>query len=383
MLECESQILSVNKILIAAIAGRMLATSARRGGYDVAVLDLFNDLDTRQIAMNSEKVPGHEQGLARFSGQALLQAASRLAPGDAYAGVVYGSGFEDDTALLGELAQGRRLYGNSVATINAIKDPRQFFSLLKKWAVPHPEISLSRPDQTVGWLAKKIGGSGGAHVTSATQSSDERKDRYYQQFIDGKNYSVSFLANRARAMIIGFNEPWSIALGDWPYCYFGAINRIAMSPAMTERIQRDLDVIVRATGLVGLNGMDFIVNGDEYFVIEVNPRPSGPLDLYDGDCPEGLFHWHLKASDGELPQRLFDRETRRAHAVVYTPQPLQLLRNVQWPPWCSDIPECGSSFQARMPVCMVHAEGSDHEQVKTLVHARREKILKIIQQQAA
>ena len=103
----------------------MLATSARRGGYDVAVLDLFNDLDTRQIAMNSEKVPGHEQGLARFSGQALLQAASRLAPGDAYAGVVYGSGFEDDTALLGELAQGRRLYGNSVATINAIKDPRR------------------------------------------------------------------------------------------------------------------------------------------------------------------------------------------------------------------------------------------------------------------
>ena len=154
----------MNKILIAAIAGRMLATSARRGGYDVAVLDLFNDLDTRQIAMNSEKVPGHEQGLARFSGQALLQAASRFAPGDAYAGVVYGSGFEDDTALLGELAQGRRLYGNSVATINAIKDPRQFFSLLKKWAVPHPEISLSRPDQTVGWLAKKIGGSGGAHA---------------------------------------------------------------------------------------------------------------------------------------------------------------------------------------------------------------------------
>jgi uncharacterized protein len=370
-------------ILIAAIAGRMLAASARRGGYDVAVVDLFNDLDTRQIAVRSEKVPGQDQGLARFSRQALLETASRLAPGTAYPGLVYGSGFEADTILLYELAQGRRLYGNSVTTINAIKDPRQFFALLKKWAVPHPEISLTRPDKTNGWLVKKIGGSGGAHVTSAAQSFRDSANCYYQRFIDGKNYSVSFLANRERALIIGFNEPWSIALGDWPYCYLGAINRAELPGETIERIQRDLDVIVRDAGLVGLNGMDFIVSGDDYWVIEINPRPSGTLDLYDGDCPEGLFHWHLKASDGELPQQLFDRETARAHAVVYTMQPLQLNRDVQWPTWCSDIPERGSRFQARMPVCMVHADGVDYEQVKSLLHARRDDILNLIQQQAA
>ena len=369
-------------ILIAAIAGRMLAASARRGGYDIAVLDLFNDLDTRQIATRSEKVLGHEQGLARFSGHALLQAASRLAPGNAYPGLVYGSGFEDDTILLSELAQDRRLYGNSVTTINATKDPRQFFALLKKWAVPHPEVSLTRPSQTDGWLVKKIGGSGGAHVISAAQSLSKSANHYYQRFIEGKNYSVSFLANRERALIIGFNEPWSIALGDWPYCYLGAINRAQLPHATMQRIQRDLDAIVRDTGLVGLNGMDFILSGEDYFVIEINPRPSGTLDLYDDDCPEGLFHWHLKSNDGALPERLFARETSRGHAVVYTMQPLQLNRDVQWPTWCSDIPERGSSFQARMPVCMVHAEGTGYAQVKSLVHARRDNILNLIEQQA-
>ena len=156
----------------------MLAASARRGGYEVAVLDLFNDLDTRQIAARSEKVPGHEQGLARFAAHALLEAASRLgglgplAPGDAYPGLVYGSGFEDDTELLRELARGRRLYGNDVATIRSIKDPLRFFSLLKKWAIPHPDIALTRPDDTTGWLAKKIGGSGGAHVVAADRVED-------------------------------------------------------------------------------------------------------------------------------------------------------------------------------------------------------------------
>ena len=373
----------------------MLAASARRGGYEVAVLDLFNDLDTRQIAARSEKVPGHEQGLARFVKHALLEAASRLgglaplgglgplAPGDAYPGLVYGAGFEDDTELLRELARGRRLYGNDVATIRSIKDPLRFFSLLKKWAIPHPDISLTRPDDTTGWLAKKIGGSGGAHVVAADRIEDAAPSRYYQRFINGKNYSVSFLANRERALIVGLNEPWSIALGDWPYCYLGAINRVALADHIVKRVQRNLHTIVKATGLVGLNGMDFIVDGDDYFVIEVNPRPSGTLDLYDADCPEGLFHWHLQASDGLLPERLFDRTAIRAHAVVYTMRSLKLDRDVQWPDWCSDIPERGSAFAPRMPVCMVHAEGDDHDTVKALLHARREVILSLIQQQAA
>jgi uncharacterized protein len=372
----------VTGILIAAIAGRMLAASARRGAYDVAVLDLFNDLDTRRIAPRSQRVPGHEQGLARFAGDALLQAASQLAPGDAYPGLVYGSGFEDDTELLRELTRGRHLYGNDVATVQLIKDPDRFFSLLKKCAIPHPEISLTRPTDTTGWLAKKIGGSGGAHVTSAKQIKHAAY-HYYQRFVDGKNYSVSFLADRARVQIVGFNEPWSIALGDWPYCYLGAINHATVPSGMAERIQRDLDAIVRATGLVGLNGMDFIVDGDKYFVIEINPRPSGTLDLYDADCPEGLFHWHLQASDGVLPRRLPEEKFIRAHAVVYTMQSLQLNRDVQWPSWCSDIPERGSVFAPRMPVCMLHAAGETHEEVKALLHERREMIFSLIEQQAA
>ncbi len=368
-------------ILIAAIAGRMLATSARRGGYEVAVLDLFNDLDTRQIASCSQKVSGHDQGLARFATPALLEAASMLAPADTYAGLVYGSGFEDDTAALSELARGRRLYGNDVATIQLSKDPWRFFSMLKKHAIPHPDVSLTRPTDTLGWLAKKIGGSGGAHVVTADQIGPDAAGHYYQRFIEGNNYSVSFLANRERALLVGFNEPWSIALGDWPYCYLGAINHVSLPRTLTERIQRDLDAIVQATGLVGLNGMDFIVNGDDYFVIEVNPRPSGTLDLYDADCPQGLFHWHLQASDGVLPERLFERATIRAHAVVYTLQALQLDRDVQWPDWCSDLPEPGSVFAPRRPVCMVHAASDDHETVNALVHARRETILSLIEPQ--
>ncbi|MEO6024736.1 MAG: ATP-grasp domain-containing protein [Burkholderiales bacterium] len=369
-------------LLIAAIAGRMLAASAQRGGYKVAVLDLFNDLDTRQIAPHSQKVPGHEQGLARFSGNALLEAARVLAPGDVYSGVVYGSGFEDDTELLRELTLGRRLYGNSMAVIERIKDPRQFFALLDELTIPHPDIAFSPPLNSDGWLAKKIGGSGGAHVVAVSRIRGDADGRYYQRYCAGTNYSVSFLANGKRALIVGFNEPWSLALGDWPYCYLGAINHANLPIRIVDRIQGQLDRLVNATGLLGLNGLDFIVAGDDYFVIEVNPRPSGTLDLYDEDCAKGLFHWHLQASDGILPETLFLNKTIRAHAVVYTLQPFTLSNKIHWPDWCSDIPEPGTAFAARMPVCMIHAEGVDHDSVKKLIHMRRKTAWHHIQKQA-
>lgn len=370
-------------LLIAAIAGRMLAASAQRGGYEVAVFDLFNDLDTRQLAPRSHKIPGHEQGLARFSRHALLEAARLLAPGDTYPGIVYGSGFEDDTALLRELARGRRLYGNSADVVERIKDPRQFFPLLDELEIPYPEVAFSHPVNSNGWLAKKIGGSGGAHVVAASRKQADAGGRFYQRFCAGTNYSVSFLADAKRALIVSFNEPWSIALGDWPYCYLGAINHASLSNAIVDRVQDHLDSLINATGLLGLNGMDFIVVGDDYFVIEVNPRPSGTLDLYDADCPQGLLHWHLQASDKILPKILLAKKTIRAHAVVYTLQPFTLSNNVHWPDWCSDIPDPGSAFAARMPVCMVHAAGADHDSVKKLIQLRRQTVWHHIQKQAA
>ena len=370
-------------ILIAAIAGRMLAASARRGGYEVAVLDLFNDLDTRRIAPISQQVPGHEQGLAGFAGHALLQAASDIAPGDAYPGIVYGSGFEDDTNLLRALAQGRRLYGNSPDVVEHIKHPQQFFALLDALNVPHPDIRFSPPENREGWLAKKIGGSGGAHVKAATTTGVDFHNHYFQRYCAGKNYSVSFLADGERALIIGFNEPWTIALGDWSYCYLGAINHADVPTDIAARMQIHLDALVQAADFRGLNGLDFIVNGAEYSVIEVNPRPSGTLDLYDADSPQGLFHSHLEASDGRLPNGISTQKTIRAHAVVYTPHALTLDHAISWPDWCSDIPEPGSRFAPRMPVCMVHADGFDHGEVRKKIQQRRDSIWNVIQQQAA
>ena len=106
---------------------------------------------------------------ARLRRSGAARRRRRARPRDAYQpiGLVYGAGFEDRPALLARLCRGRTLCGNTPETVARTKDPHTFFATLDALGIPHPEISLIAPRDPQGWLAKRIGGSGGAHVVPA------------------------------------------------------------------------------------------------------------------------------------------------------------------------------------------------------------------------
>src|SRR5262250_3036308 len=80
-------------VLIAAISGRALAASARRGGYLPLVVDFFGDQDTLAITQAHVSLDGgFRHG---FREHELVEALERLAKQHAPIGVVCGTGFED------------------------------------------------------------------------------------------------------------------------------------------------------------------------------------------------------------------------------------------------------------------------------------------------
>lgn len=351
-------------MLIAALHARSLARSARRGGHRTAVVDLYNDVDTRKYADRSCKVPGSAGG---FNADALLAAADKLAP--LPCGLVAGTGFEDQPALLARLAENRELIGNTVATVRRVKDPAAFFPLLDTLEIPHPEISSVLPQVPTGWLSKRIGGHGGTHIQSAGDAHATAPDRYFQRVAEGRNCSALFLADGESACLIGFSEQFTVCRGDSAYWYAGAINRVDLHPDVRGDIARKLDDLVAACRLVGLNSIDFIAAGDDYWILEVNPRPSATIDLYDDDIPGGLFDRHVRACRGELPV-VVPMGKVRAHRVVYAPQALRLRPRFSFPDWCSDIPEAGDDFVGGAPVCMVHAAGATAMETRKLIEQR-------------
>lgn len=360
--------------LIVAITGRALAASALRGGLRVAVLDCFADRDTRSLASAWRSVVS-SHGI-RFGENALLRAARAVAPPPA--ALVYGSGFEGRTGLLARLARGRPLYGNAPEVVERVRDPARFFPLLDRLGIAAPEVRLGRPGRHGGWLMKRSGGAGGAHVRYAG-ASRPAADAYYQRLEPGRTLSVLFLADGERALILGANRQWTAAARpDHPFLYGGAVGGVSLPRALDRDIHQRLDALVAATGLVGLNGLDFILQGNRWLALELNPRPTATMELYDPDYSRGLFGWHLRACRGRLPARPAAPRARRAHMVVFAAEPGRAA-GMQFPAWCRDVPMPGVRFDRGDPVCTVHAAartGADALALLRRRHARIERMLR-------
>ena len=364
--------------LIVATTGRALAKSASRSGHRVAVLDLFADQDTRGYASVCQRIPASGWDL---DAAATVSAASEICP--VSVPLVTGSGFENQPALIDALARGRELFGNSSATVAACKDPQHFFTLLDRLGIAHPETSLTPADNPDGWLAKKIGGSGGTHVRRARIDKAYLPDTFFQRHVGGVCASVLFLADGHRARIVGFNETWSRSVGDTPFAYSGAINRVEIAPALRSRISVDVDTLAGALGLVGLNGMDFIVIRDDYLALEINPRPTATIDLHDDQTAGSLFDLHVRACAGTLPPVLQISNTVRAHAIVYSSGGRLQTPRPAFPDWCSDLPADDTGIAAGMPICTIHANGSSASEVKRLLNRRQAALETCLMEKAA
>ncbi len=371
--------------LIVAVAGRALAASAARSGRGVVVIDCFADRDTRALARACRSAVARRR--LRLDARALLAAAAQLAPPDRCAGLVYGSGFEGRTDLLARLAAGRRVYGNQPAVVAAVRDVRRFFPLLDRLDVRHPVTRLAAPPllspAALSWLVKHPGGAGGAQVRRAGRRP-AGAGAYYQRFERGRSLSALFLADGRRASVIGFNEQWTApARPGRPFLYGGAVGGVALPAAVESDLRAKLDALVTATGLVGLNGLDFLLQGERWLALEVNPRPTATVELYDPDYGRGLFGWHLRACDGELPERVARPRAARAHAVAYARSGGRVSAAFPFPRWCRDIPDPGTRLAPGDPICTVHAAASRCERAVALVRRRQAWLERVLTEQAA
>jgi predicted ATP-grasp superfamily ATP-dependent carboligase len=355
--------------LVVAVTGRALAASAARGGHRVVVADCFADRDTRAVARACRSVEGR-RGL-RFDSRALLAAAAELAPVGRTAGLVYGSGFEGRVPLLARLAAGRHLFGNAPAVVARLRDVRRFCALLDLLGIRYPETRHAAPRTPAGWLIKLPGGAGGAHVRRAG-NGPAPTGAYYQRLESGTSMSALFLADGRRAALVGFNEQWVVpARPGRPFLYGGAVGGVALPRAVESDVRAKLHALVAATGLVGLNGLDFLLQGERWLALEVNPRPTATMELYDQDYPGGLFDWHVRACGGELPDRVARPRAVRAHAVVYAPGAAFVPAGFVFPRWCRDLPNPGARLAAGDPLCTVHAGAPDGRRAAALVRRRQ------------
>jgi predicted ATP-grasp superfamily ATP-dependent carboligase len=356
----------MNAVLIAAASGRALAASARRGGYVPLVADFFGDQDTVTAAHAHVRL---ENGLSRgIDSCNLLEALGALAASRQPAGVVCGTGFEDRPDVLAEIAQRWKLFGNTPETVARLKDPLALAALCRSRAIPHPETSVVPPANTDGWLVKRRGGAGGRHIRAANGHS-ANAGFYFQRRVDGMPMSALVLANGTRAVVVGFSAQWSSPTPDHPFRYGGAVRPAALSSGIVAALTHAVHRLTAVLPIVGLNSVDFLVDGRRFWLLEVNPRPGATLDLFEPP-DDSLVALHIAACGGVLPSQPPRFDDTMASAIVYAERDVASMPNLDWPDWTADQPSTGIPVKRGDPLCTVVAHASTPERAKELVFLR-------------
>jgi predicted ATP-grasp superfamily ATP-dependent carboligase len=382
---------------IVAIAGqsaRLLAQSAARAGLHVAALDIFGDRDTREAAELWFDIGGGD-GVLAVDRARLVDALARVARLPGLLGWVCGSGLEPLMPQLCLEPGMPRHLGNDAEAIAAVREPRRFFALLDALGIAHPAVSFEWPATADGWLFKHADGCGGTHIKAADafDSTIDSAHGYFQRIGQGRSLSALFIAAHGRASVIGFAEQLACVIGDLRYVHAGSIGPVDLPPGLAAHVQQALDALCARTGLVGINSCDFLSDGTTFNVLEINPRPSSTMALYETASPDawpaGLLACHLDACrHGRAPSAAslaLAREPRwrAGQRVLFAQQPFSVstafsdacLRD----PQCRDVPMPGTRIDAGQPVCTLQVRAGSVDAARSALDAQRECVVQRIE----
>ena len=332
-------------------------------------LDVFADVDTQRSAEQVYKIDYANNGFDAKHFEATLD---QIDTSDMQ-GFAYGSGFEAQPDLLACVAKRLPLIGNAPEVVRKLKDAPYFFGVLDSLAIPHPEVSFSLLANAEGWICKEEGGSGGAHVLNAVTNQDLPKGQYFQRVIDGTPISMLFAANGTEIKVIGFNQQWVAPIADKPYRYGGIVGNANLPLDIKQSLQEAAKKITMAFGLRGLNSLDVIWQSGQYWVLEINPRLSSTLDLYQSKGSD-LFALHVQAVSGDLSRFPVISSRSKARNVLYAAQDVVIPENLVWPDWVADIPMALTEIPQHQPICTVLAEADIAVEAQALVVERLDQL---------
>jgi len=262
-----------------------------------------------------------------------------------------------------------------------VKNPLILAQICADHGIWHPEVMLSAPEDQTGWLMKKRGGAGGGHISIARQRSTSMPEHYFQRQVGGDNCSALFIADGKNAEMIGLSAQWAAPTRAQPFRYGGAVGPIALAAPMIEKILGAITSLTRRFGLVGLNSADFLIDGEDAWLIEINARPGATLDIFDSPG-NPLIVRHVAACDGRLAPYSADPLIKAAR-IVYAPSAMTTRDRIEWPDWSADRPVPGAPISAGDPLCTVFATGPTVEFARSCVEERARRIIALVENAAA
>lgn len=353
------------KILVAGINIRHIAASASRAGHEVIAADCYCDRDLSIWAKKTILLPRQrpEKCLVRLVQEHLPDA------------VVLGPGLEQARI------KGAPVLNNPPEKTSQVSDKLWLASWLEREGYPFIRTQASPEGLPYPVLVKPRWGAGGVGCR-AVRSTDDLKWQdglIAQELISGQPASVSVIGNGSGARAIAVNEQliglsWAGAGG---YRYSGNITPLESPQRQLEDMAAMAESIIAGLGLVGSNGVDFLLGEMGPVPVEVNSRFQGSLDSVEMAYAVNVFQAHLHSFSGLLPDPPGPPLCTAGRIILYAPSPLGIDADLLCR-WTADVPVMGSRIEPDDPVLSIISRGAGREAVLSCLKSRAAKLGRLL-----
>ena len=350
-------------VLVIGASGRAAAMSCVRAGLVPTVVDFFADQDTRSIA-DVHRIRSYHDLLEKCNFPACHY-------------VLFTGAIEHQKAVVERFLNRHKPLGNPLTGSFAIADPLHLFQWAQANHVNMPQTQKEIPRSQGRWLSKRVHSSGGIGIVEFEEEiTKQPEDRFFQEFIGGTAVSVVARADNKNAVVLGCTHQLTgledFGAAGFKYC--GSIGPTNLSETMNSEIARITNSLAKDFELNGVFGIDFVINQDSIWLIEVNPRYPASLEvleIHSGTSMllstltpistskrvlgKAIIYWnrerHLNwrgSEDWLLLVDLFYQE--------------DLLELIETKIVIADVPNVGTKIKDGHPVLTVYATGSDTEQ---------------------
>ncbi len=366
-------------LMVAGASARPHVQSAANAGIECISVDLFDDWDNQQIC-RSLKIDNFED---------LPKVADTL---DAKSWMMCG-GLENYPRIVAQVSQNRKFYGPTPASISRVKDPFDLSLFCRNHCIAFPTVqsAVGFDFRKTRWLKKPFKSAGGQNIEFVIPAQAIKRvnepDSYFQELIHGTSVSAVFVSvDHNQVELVGTSRQLigDPALTNCQFAYCGSMGPVRCSPTIQQQILRIGRLVCREYELVGVVGMDFILNQDQIYLIEVNPRVTASCELYEmaGIC-SSITQLHVSACTGFGIRGLLKANKTGfliGKAIVYSDwtrpveinqrvhQRLIAIRDRATAKSIADIPRIGTVIASGHPIVSVYACGPATDWDMALLH---------------
>lgn len=371
--------LTTPRFIAVGISTRALLETTGKARPNCTSIDFFVDRDTCQSVQKAVLIDDFTEAARHI--ESACDAIGQT-------GVLWAGGVENHIDLVSaiELNPMIKNLGCSSHSIRKARDPLAVANALEQAGIPALEVKYTPPSENISkWIAKPLRSGGGMNtgMMDNAGASFDPAHQYIQRFAPGPVFGATFIGTGNSANLIGCCRQLPSTNPYAPFRYESSVGPILMAESLTRQMHDIGSCVARQFSLCGWFGIDFAVDEDQVWLLEINPRFTASMELIDGRACRSLFELHMAAFadlPGERIQESIDTDIQFARKPVAAKQVLfndadpDLLidANKSDALWAlnqkvesivCDVPGPGWIAVPGSPICTIRSEGKCESEV--------------------